>query len=453
MIFTFTKEYAMTFTAASHTLDDDTLVINPLTLIKSLDFFEYKNNSLHIDGVDSQTLVKTYGTPLYVYSKNALVANYQAYVDSFAPLSDVQICYAVKSNSNLAVLATLATAGAGFDIVSVGELFRVLKAGGQADKIVYSGVGKTADDIATALDAGIGCFNVEAISEIELISQVASKLGKVAPIALRINPDVDAKTHPYISTGLKDNKFGISHDQAIQAYQLAKSLSNLDVIGIDCHIGSQLTDIQPFVDALDKMIEIIDQLYRLGINLCHLDLGGGLGVRYVDENPASVQTFANALLPKLLDLQKKYGLGLHLEPGRNISANAGVLLTKVDVLKPTEHKNFAIVDASMSELIRPALYDSVMAIIPAQPHQDTPFATWNVVGAVCESSDFLGKDRQLALKVGDILAITGAGAYGFVMASNYNSRPRPAEVLCHQGSHRLVRTRETIEDLWRGEQP
>lgn len=427
------------------------LTLDPESFVADLLFIHYQDGTLFIDNVSTKTLSEVYGTPLYVYSKNALLANYQAYVDSFAPLSDVQICYAVKSNSNLAVLATLATAGAGFDIVSVGELFRVLKAGGQASKIVYSGVGKTADDITTALDAGIGCFNVEAISEIELISQVASKLGKVAPIALRINPDVDAKTHPYISTGLKDNKFGISHDQAIQAYQLAKSLPNLDVIGIDCHIGSQLTDIQPFVDALDKMIEIIDQLYRLGINLRHLDLGGGLGVRYVDENPASVQTFANALLPKLLDLQKKYGLGLHLEPGRNISANAGVLLTKVDVLKPTEHKNFAIVDASMSELIRPALYDSVMAIIPAQPHQDTPFATWNVVGAVCESSDFLGKDRQLALKVGDTLAITGAGAYSFVMASNYNSRPRPAEIMCDDGTHRVVRERESLDDLWRGE--
>lgn len=427
------------------------LTLDPKSFVADLLFIHYQDGTLFIDNVSTKTLSEVYGTPLYVYSKNALVANYQAYVDSFAPLSDVQICYAVKSNSNLAVLATLATAGAGFDIVSVGELFRVLKAGGQASKIVYSGVGKTADDITTALDAGIGCFNVEAISEIELISQVASKLGKVAPIALRINPDVDAKTHPYISTGLKDNKFGISHDQAIKAYQLAKSLPNLDVIGIDCHIGSQLTDIQPFVDALDKMIEIIDQLYRLGINLRHLDLGGGLGVRYVDENPASVQTFANALLPKLLDLQKKYGLGLHLEPGRNISANAGVLLTKVDVLKPTEHKNFAIVDASMSEMMRPALYDSVMAVIPAQLHTNNASQVWDIVGSVCESSDFLAKNRLLALNVGDALAITGAGAYGFVMASNYNSRPRPAEIMCDDGTHRVVRERESLDDLWRGE--
>lgn len=432
---------------------DEPFVIDPIDLIQSLDFIEYQNNQLYIDGVSSEVLASTYGTPLYVYSKNALLANYQAYVDSFSQLKDVHICYAVKANSNLAILATLAKAGAGFDIVSTGELARVLKAGGQANKVVYSGVGKTKSDITTALNAGVGCFNVEAMSEIELISQVANELGKVAPIALRINPDVDAKTHPYISTGMKDNKFGISHDKAVIAYKLAKSLPNLDVIGIDCHIGSQLLDTQPFVDALDKLTELIDELNSHGIFLKHLDLGGGLGVRYTSENPVNVQEFANALLPKLKALQDKYGLGLHLEPGRNISANAGVLLTKVDVLKPTEYKNFAIVDASMSELIRPALYESVMAIIPTylDPIAIVQANTWDVVGTVCESSDFLGKNRLLSLKVGDLLAITGAGAYGFTMASNYNSRPRPAEVLCDNGTHKVVRTRETLADLWRGE--
>ncbi len=428
------------------------LDIDPILFVADLPFIHYENNTLFIDDVSTETLVKTYGTPLYVYSKNALLTNYQAYVNSFSPLKNVHICYAVKSNSNLAVLATLAKAGAGFDIVSIGELARVLKAGGQAHKVVYSGVGKTASDITTALNEGVGCFNVEAMSEIELISDVAVKLGKVASIALRINPDVDAKTHPYISTGLKDNKFGISHDDALDAYRFASSLPNLDIVGIDCHIGSQLTQTQPFVDALDKLTELIDGLYDVGIRLRHIDLGGGLGVRYIDEMPVTVSEYAHALLPKLLALQEKYGLGLHLEPGRNISANAGVLLTTVDVLKPTEHKNFAIVDAAMSELIRPALYDSVMAIIPTHTHpKQTLPKTWDIVGSVCESSDFLGKNRLLSLDVHDTLAVTGAGAYGFVMASNYNSRPKPAEVMCDGGTHRLIRERETLEDLWHGE--
>ncbi|WFF39667.1 diaminopimelate decarboxylase [Moraxella nasibovis] len=440
----------MTFHTASQTIDG-ALHIDARTLTDALDFIDYQDDILHIDGVSSDTLVQTYGTPLYVYSKNALLANYTAYVESFSALNDVQICYAVKANSNLAVLATLAKAGAGFDIVSVGELSRVLKAGGDAGRVVYSGVGKTASDIKVALEAGIGCFNVEALSELDTINAVAQTLGKTAPIALRINPDVDAKTHPYISTGMKDNKFGIAHDVAVSAYEYAKGLANIEIVGIDCHIGSQLTEVKPFVDALDKVIELIDELDARGIRLKHIDLGGGLGVRYIDENPASVHEFAEALLPKLLALQAKYGLGLHLEPGRNIAANAGVLLTKVDVLKPTEHKNFAIMDASMSELIRPALYESVMAIIPTKPNHTADVATWDIVGTVCESSDFLGKDRALALQVGDVLAITGAGAYGFTMASNYNTRPRPCEVMADGGLHRVVRVRETLEDLWRGE--
>lgn len=440
----------MTFVPAGRVIDD-ALYIDPLALTQALPFMDYVDGQLYIDGVSTKTLVESYGTPLYVYSKNALLANYQAYMDSFNNLQDVQICYAVKANSNLAVLATLAKAGSGFDIVSIGELARVLKVGADAKKIVYSGVGKTALDIETALNAGIGCFNVEAVSEIELINTVAGKLGKTAPIALRINPDVDAKTHPYISTGMKNNKFGISHELAIEAYKFAHSLPNLEIVGIDCHIGSQLLDTTPFVDALDKVIELIDELFHIGIGLKHVDLGGGLGVRYIDENPVSVSEFANVLLPKLTALQDKYGLGLHLEPGRNISANAGVLLTRVDVLKPTEFKNFAIVDASMSELIRPALYEAEMAILPCTLNTDRPALPWDIVGSVCESSDFLGKDRLLSIDVGEYLAVMGAGAYGFVMASSYNSRPKPAEVMCDNGSHRIVRERETLENLWQGE--
>lgn len=432
---------------------DDALAIDGKTLVQALPFIEYQNGQLYIDKVACNDLAQIYGTPVYVYSKNALLTNYYAYVNAFSRLSCVHICYAVKSNSNLSILSALAQSGAGFDIVSIGELARVQKAGGDVKKTVFSGVGKTTKDISTALQAGIGCFNVEAISEIELIADVAQSLNLQAPIALRINPDVDAKTHPYISTGMKDNKFGIDHAQALDAYRLAKSLPNLDVIGIDCHIGSQLLDGQPFLDALDKLIELIDTLANGGIMLKHLDLGGGLGVRYIDENPISVQEFADLLMPKLLCLQDTYGLALHLEPGRNISANAGILLTQVDVLKQTAFKNFAIVNASMSELIRPALYQSTMAIIPANstPNANAITASWDIVGTVCESSDFLAKNRYLSLTHNDLLAITGAGAYGFVMASNYNSRPRPAEVLCDNGTHKLIRHRETLHDLWRGE--
>lgn len=443
----------MTFSSVSQT-QDGVLSINATKLTEALSFIEYQDGVLHIDGVNTKQIAQSYGTPLYVYSKNALLANYTAYVESFSALNDVQICYAVKANSNLAVLSALAQSGSGFDIVSTGELARVIKAGGNPAQIVYSGVGKTTADIKTALEAGIGCFNVEALSELDAINAAAAELDKKAPIALRINPDVDAKTHPYISTGMKDNKFGIAHDVAISAYEYASTLPNLDIIGIDCHIGSQLTEVKPFVDTLDKMIELIDELFTRGIKLSHIDLGGGLGVRYIDENPASIHEFAEALLPKLLTLQSKYNLGLHLEPGRNIVANAGVLLTRVDVLKPTEHKNFAIVDASMSELIRPALYESVMAIIPAdltdiQDNADP--LVWDVVGTVCESGDFLGKGRALSLKVGTLLAVTGAGAYGFTMSSNYNSRPRPAEIMTDNSTHRIVRVREQLDDLWRGE--
>lgn len=421
------------------------LVIDAIALTDSLPYLNYHDDVLHIDGVSVPQLTQSYGTPAYIYSKNAIIAAYQAYAEGFCDI-DHQICYAVKANSNLSVLKLLAHLGAGFDIVSKGELLRVLQVT-DGTKVVFSGVGKTYDDIECALNADIDCFNVEAISELDLINQVAGKLGKKARISLRINPDVDAKTHPYISTGLKDNKFGIDHNHAIAGYLHARSLPNLHIVGIDCHIGSQLETVEPFVDALDRLIELINELKAHDIHLSHIDIGGGLGVRYIDENPVSTSTYAKALMPKL----KALGLKVYLEPGRNMVANAGVLLTTVDVLKPTDGKNFAIVDASMSELIRPALYDAQMAIIQAQLHTQATVQTWEVVGSVCESSDFLAKDRQLALAVGDVLAITGAGAYGFSMASNYNSRPRPCEVMVDKGTHRLIRQKESYEQLWQNE--
>lgn len=426
------------------------LYIDPQALSAHLPALSYRDNELYIEDVSVSGLAKQYDTPCYVYSKQAILDVYQAYSDSFASLEH-QICYAVKANSNLAVLGILAQAGAGFDIVSRGELKRVLAAGGQAGRVVYSGVGKTYSDIEFALQQGIGCFNVESISELSLINEVADQLDTPAPISLRVNPDVDAKTHPYISTGLKDNKFGIAHEQALDVYAQAAAMSHIEIVGIDCHIGSQLTEVAPFVAALDKVIELVHALADQGITLKHVDLGGGLGVRYIDESPVSIADFADALLPKLTEL----GLKVFFEPGRSMVANAGVLLTRVDVLKPTEHKNFAIVDAAMNDLIRPALYQAEMAVIPQQlPNggmQADDTKTWDIVGAICETGDFLAKDRVLALAEGDILAITGAGAYGFTMSSNYNSRPRASEVMVAQSQQQLIRKRETIEDLYRDE--
>jgi len=426
------------------------LYIDPQALSAHLPALSYRDNELYIEDVSVSGLAKQYDTPCYVYSKQAILDVYQAYSDSFASLEH-QICYAVKANSNLAVLGILAQAGAGFDIVSRGELMRVLAAGGQADRVVYSGVGKTYSDIEFALQQGIGCFNVESISELSLINEVADQLDTPAPISLRVNPDVDAKTHPYISTGLKDNKFGIAHEQALDVYAQAAAMSHIEIVGIDCHIGSQLTEVAPFVAALDKVIELVHALAEQGITLKHVDLGGGLGVRYIDESPVSIADFADALLPKLTEL----GLKVFFEPGRSMVANAGVLLTRVDVLKPTEHKNFAIVDAAMNDLIRPALYQAEMAVIPQQlPNggmQADDTKAWDIVGAICETGDFLAKDRVLALAEGDILAITGAGAYGFTMSSNYNSRPRASEVMVAQSQQQLIRKRETIEDLYRDE--
>ncbi|KAA0913621.1 diaminopimelate decarboxylase [Psychrobacter sp. ANT_WB68] len=426
------------------------LYVNPEALTAHLPALDYRDGALYMEQVSIDEVVKHYGTPCYVYSKQAILDVYQAYTDSFASLNH-QICYAVKANSNLAVLGVLAQAGAGFDIVSRGELMRVLAAGGEASRVVFSGVGKTYSDIEYALTQGICCFNVESISELTLINDVAKTLDKSAPISLRVNPNVDAKTHPYISTGLKDNKFGISHEDAVAVYQQAAQLSHIDIVGIDCHIGSQLTEVAPFVAALDKVIELIHSLRDKGITLRHIDLGGGLGVRYIDETPVSIDEFAQALLPKLSEL----GLTVFFEPGRSIVANAGVLLTKVDVLKPTKHKNFAIVDAAMNDLIRPALYQAEMAVIPSVlPDNgiDTDGTQpWDIVGAICETGDFLAKDRLLALATGDILAITGAGAYGFTMSSNYNSRGRASEIMVAADRHQLIRKRESVEALYADE--
>ena len=425
----------------------DGLYIDPMQFVNILPSLEYKQNHLNMDGVRMDELANQYGTPLYVYSKKAIVDAYQSYDNSFADIEH-QVCYAVKANSNLAVLSVLAQVGAGFDLVSAGELARVLAVGAEPHKIVFSGVGKTRSDIKAGLEANIGCFNVESLSELDTINEVAASLNVQAPISIRVNPNVDANTHPYISTGLKDNKFGISHDRAISAYQHANALTHLKIVGIDYHIGSQLTDIDPFVAALDKVTDLIEGLKAVGITLEHIDLGGGLGVTYLDEEVVSVDTFAAALMPKL----KELGLKVMLEPGRSIVANAGVLLTQIEVLKPTEHKNFAIVDAAMNDLIRPALYQAQMAVIPATIKNNSEQKSWEIVGAICETGDFLAKERLLSLDVGDVLAITGAGAYGFVMSSNYNTRPRAAEVMVGDDTHQLIRKRETTEQLFADEQ-
>ncbi|MDO4223391.1 MAG: diaminopimelate decarboxylase [Acinetobacter sp.] len=408
--------------------------------------FTYIDGVLHAEQCRLDDIAQQFGTPVYVYSKQAFTQHYQAMHDAFAFI-DHQICFAVKSNSNLAVLQTLAKLGAGFDIVSGGELARVLHAGGDASKIVYSGLSKSEADIALALDVGIACFNVESYAELDRLNRVAGKMGKKAPISLRVNPDVDAKTHPYISTGLKENKFGIPSDEVLATYRYANSLEHLEIVGIDCHIGSQLTETQPFVDALARVRMWIEQLQAEGIQFQHIDIGGGLGVVYKDENPPSVAEYAQALRPQLEQL----GLKVYMEPGRSISANAGVLLTSVDFLKPTQHRNFAIVDAAMNDLIRPALYESWMDIQPVIAKANAVTQTWDIVGTVCESADFLGKERQLDLATGDVLAVMGAGAYGFVMSSNYNSRGRAAEVMVDGTQAHLIRQRESIESLWQNE--
>ncbi|EJV7638029.1 diaminopimelate decarboxylase [Vibrio cholerae] len=409
-----------------------------------MDYFNYQEDGqLWAEQVPLADLANQYGTPLYVYSRATLERHWHAFDKSVGDYPHL-ICYAVKANSNLGVLNTLARLGSGFDIVSVGELERVLAAGGDPSKVVFSGVGKTEAEMKRALQLKIKCFNVESEPELQRLNKVAGELGVKAPISLRINPDVDAKTHPYISTGLRDNKFGITFDRAAQVYRLAHSLPNLDVHGIDCHIGSQLTALAPFIDATDRLLALIDSLKAEGIHIRHLDVGGGLGVVYRDELPPQPSEYAKALLDRL---ERHRDLELIFEPGRAIAANAGVLVTKVEFLKHTEHKNFAIIDAAMNDLIRPALYQAWQDIIPLRPRQGEA-QPYDLVGPVCETSDFLGKDRDLVLQEGDLLAVRSSGAYGFTMSSNYNTRPRVAEVMVDGNKTYLVRQREELSSLW-----
>ncbi|MGB8713520.1 MAG: diaminopimelate decarboxylase [Onishia taeanensis] len=414
-----------------------------------MDHFDYRNGVLHAEDVPLASVAERFGTPCYVYSRATLERHFRAYDEALGSHPHL-ICYAVKANSNLAVLNVLARLGAGFDIVSRGELERVMAAGGDPAKVVFSGVAKQEDEMARALELGIKCFNVESLPELERLNAVAGRLGKVAPVSLRVNPDVDARTHPYISTGLKDNKFGIPVDDALAAYEHAAALPHLDVVGIDCHIGSQLTELAPFLDALDRLLALLERLEERGIQVEHLDLGGGLGVPYQGERPPEPFAYATALLERLASHGGR-SLTLLFEPGRSIAANAGVMLTRVEFLKPGETKNFAIVDAAMNDLIRPALYQAWQAILPVDTREARESAIFDVVGPVCETGDFLGKERELAIAPGDLLAVRSAGAYGFVMASNYNSRPRPAEVMVDGETMHLVRRRERIEELWTGE--
>lgn len=413
-----------------------------------MDFFNYKNGQLYAEEVAISELATRFGTPLYIYSKATLARHWRVFDDALRAHPHL-ICYAVKANSNLALLNLFAKLGSGFDIVSLGELERVLIAGGDAQKIVFSGVAKSHQEIKRALEIGIGCFNVESLPELLRINTIAGEMAVIAPISLRINPDVDAGTHPYISTGLKENKFGISYQHAMEIYDQAKNLPNIDIVGIDCHIGSQLTALSPFLDATERLLILLDKLNTVGITIRHLDLGGGLGVRYKDEIPPDPAEYIAALKEKL----KSYpSLTLFFEPGRVITANAGILLTKVEYIKHQDEHNFAIVDAGMNDLIRPALYDAWMDILPVNQNETGERHRYNIVGPVCETSDFLGKQRLLTLKEGSLLAVKGAGAYGFSMSSNYNSRARPAEVMVDGDKAHLIRQREVLSDLWRGEQ-
>ena len=411
-----------------------------------MDYFNYHDGQLCAEGVPLADIAAHYGTPTYVYSRATLERHWRAFDSALAGRPHL-ICYAVKANSTLAILNLFARLGSGFDIVSGGELERVLKAGGDSGKIVFSGVGKTAAEMKRALEVGIRCFNVESEPELERLNQVAGELGTRAPVSLRVNPDVDAGTHPYISTGLKENKFGIDIAIAEQVYIRAAALPHLEIVGVDCHIGSQLTQVTPFVDALARVLALLDRLAARGIAIKHLDLGGGLGIRYRDEQPPEPRDYLAPILTALGDR----AVEILLEPGRAIVGNAGVLLTRVEYLKHTEHKDFAIIDAAMNDLLRPALYGAWQAIIPVQPRMDRPPRVYDLVGPVCETGDFLGKDRELALEPGDLLAVRSAGAYGFSMSSNYNSRPRAAEIMVEGEHMHIVRERETLDDLWRGE--
>ncbi|WLG96017.1 diaminopimelate decarboxylase [Pseudomonas sp. FP198] len=410
-----------------------------------MDAFNYRGGELFAEGVALSAIAERFGTPTYVYSRAHIEAQYRTFADALEGMPHL-VCFAVKANSNLGVLNVLARLGAGFDIVSGGELERVLAAGGSADKIVFSGVGKTREDMRRALQVGVHCFNIESTDELERLQVVAAELGVRAPVSLRVNPDVDAGTHPYISTGLKENKFGIAIADAEDVYVRAAQLPNLEVLGVDCHIGSQLTTLEPFIDALDRLLALVDRLGDCGIYLRHIDLGGGVGVRYRDEEPPLVADYITTVRERL----EGRDLALMFEPGRYIVANAGVLLTEVEYLKHTEHKDFAIVDAAMNDLIRPALYQAWMDVTAVRP-RDTAARAYDIVGPICETGDFLAKGRELALEEGDLLAVHSAGAYGFVMSSNYNTRGRCAEVLVDGDQAFEVRRRETVAELFAGE--
>ena len=411
-----------------------------------MEHFSYRDGELYAENVPVGDIVARHGTPCYIYSRAALESAFREYQSALADC-DHLICYAVKANSNLAVLNVLARMGAGFDIVSGGELERVVAAGGHPDKVVFSGVGKTPTEMARALELDIHCFNLESAAELEALQQLAQSMDCVARVSIRVNPDVDAGTHPYISTGLRENKFGVTVDEALRVYQRAAAASHIEVVGLDCHIGSQLTEISPFIDALQRLLSLLDTLSEAGIRIHHLDLGGGLGVRYRDETPPSVASYIKAIRRQIAGRD----LRLMFEPGRSIAANAGLLVTRVEYLKTTPEHNFALVDAAMNDLIRPALYQAWLDIQPVCQNSKATALNWDVVGPVCETGDFLGKDRQLALTQGDLLAVFGAGAYGFTMSSNYNSRGRAPEIMVDVDRVHLARERESIADIMRTE--
>ncbi|MEK8032103.1 diaminopimelate decarboxylase [Ideonella sp. DXS29W] len=411
-------------------------------------FLHQRDDQLWLEGHALADLARQFGTPLYAYSRQAMRAAAAGYQRALAGRPHL-VCYAMKANSSLAVLQTFAEAGCGFDIVSGGELLRVLAAGGRADRIVFSGVGKTPQEMRLALDAGVRCFNVESEPELQALSDVASAMGRRAPISLRVNPDVDAGTHPYISTGLKGNKFGVAHDRALEVYRRAQALPGIDVHGIDCHIGSQITSASPYLDALDRLLDLVESLAAHGIDLRHIDLGGGLGITYTDEEPPSAEELVRQMLARI-DARGHGHREVLVEPGRSMVGNAGVLLTQALYLKPGESKNFCIVDAAMNDLMRPAMYQAWMRIEPCL-RRAGPTETWDVVGPVCESGDWLGRDRAFAVQQGDYLAVLSAGAYGMTMASNYNTRPRAAEVMVDGDTVHLIRERETAQSLFAGE--
>ena len=411
-----------------------------------MDYFNYRDNELFAEDIAVQDIIKKYGSPCYIYSRATLERHWHAFDKAFQDHSHL-ICYAVKANSNIGLLNLLARLGSGFDIVSIGELERVIAAGGDPKKVVFSGIGKREDEILAALKIGIRCFNIEVRDELDRINHLAKLLGVIAPVSFRVNPNVDAKTHPYISTGLKENKFGIDIDQALTEYRRAATMPNINIIGIDCHIGSQLTETGPFLDALDKLLELVSALKADNINLHHLDLGGGLGIRYNTETPPKPADYVELILERL----GANDFEILLEPGRAIVGNAGILVTQIEYLKPTPHKNFAIVDAAMNDLMRPSLYSAWQEIIPIVKNSNAPEKLWDIVGPVCETGDFLGKERMLKLAQGDLLAIRSSGAYGFSMSSNYNSRPRVPELMVDGNQVHLIRDRESLVDLWSSE--